>query len=433
MNRTKLQRLLFILCTMGLLSAHSPALATVIEQSADGVGTMAYMTSGTVTLTDVTVPLRAGTTAHKHTVSGSSKRAEVDDNSWHAYAPGTYFYGMSYYIPADGTWTSTTRAIVAQWRFSNIAEGSSSVVNCSMYDCSRSTFHGGSGGHLLVDEGNWTMSIAYQDPACTNCAGMLDARLNLGAITQGVWTDFIIEAKWTHLTSGYVKVWRQVNGGGYTLVTTYTGSTWFNQYQAGSNRAGQTVKAPNFTVGHYWSNDSVQRTIYTDEIRVSNSATNGYNEVKVSGTGTGLPSTFSGDYKIINSYSGLSLRPLNGGTTDNTNIVQQAYTSGWTSQQWTITDVGSGLYEIKNVFTGKLLRPLDGVTTDDAQIVQFTDNNWGSQRWTITDVGGGLYEIKNSYSGKLLRPLGGSNVSGTNVVQFTDNNWGSQRWLITRP
>lgn len=127
---------------------------------------------------------------------------------------------------------------------------------------------GGSGHHLLVDNGRWKFTFVRQNPNLATCGGLTAVALDLGAVERGVWTDFIIQGKWRHTSDGNIRIWKQVNGGGYSEVNAFRGANWFDQYQTGSQLAGRDVMAPNFTVGLYWSNDALQRDLYSDQIRV---------------------------------------------------------------------------------------------------------------------------------------------------------------------
>lgn len=263
MKKISLIPLLFCLC-------FSPAIvkAQLIEHALEDKGTMDYvLKNGTIDL--VTSPVRVGTFAHRHQASTSQKRAEIDDNSWHAYdvKGNVYWYGMSYYLPAS-SFSDDINTYITQFRFSNIPEGSSSVQNCTTRECGQGGGESGSGHHIKINSSQWEFTLRHQDPDCALCKGTVTKKFFFGLIALDKWTDFVMQARWSHNTDGFVKVWKQVADGGYELVLDYQGRTWFDKYADGSHRQGQDVKAPNFTVGLYYSNKTNTRTMYTDEIRV---------------------------------------------------------------------------------------------------------------------------------------------------------------------
>jgi hypothetical protein len=263
MKKTYLTTLLFsLLISPTLLNAQ------LIEYAIEDKGTFCYVLNNG-TITTVSTPVRVGTFAFRHQVSTNQKRAEIDDCSWHAYdAKGNvYWYGASYYLPS-ASFGDDINSYVTQFRFSNIPEGSSSVQNCTTRACGQGGGESGSGHHLKVNNKQWEFTLRHQDPNCEPCRGSVTQKFFFGAIATNTWTDFVMQAKWSHNTDGFLKVWKQVNDGGYELVLDYQGRTWYDKYAEGSNRQGQDVKAPNYTVGLYYSNKTDTRTMFTDEIRV---------------------------------------------------------------------------------------------------------------------------------------------------------------------
>jgi hypothetical protein len=242
--------------------------AQLIEYALEDKGTFCYILNNG-TITTVSTPVRVGTFAFRHQVSTNQKRAEIDDCSWHAYdAKGNvYWYGASYYLPS-ASFSDDINSYVTQFRFSNIPEGSSSVQNCTTRNCGQGGGESGSGHHLKVNNQLWEFTLRHQDPNCEPCKGSISQKFFFGGIATNTWTDFVMQAKWSHNTDGFLKVWKQVNDGGYELVLDYQGRTWYDKYAEGSNRQGQDVKAPNYTVGLYYSNKTDTRTMFTDEIRV---------------------------------------------------------------------------------------------------------------------------------------------------------------------
>jgi uncharacterized protein len=84
-------------------------------------------------------------------------------------------------------------------------------------------------------------------------------------------------------------------------------------------------------------------------------------------------------YRIDSVYTGKSLRVSS--TAENAQAVQ--YTrSKFDSQQWTLIKDGTA-YRIKNKYTAKVLRPLNGSSSNDADVVQTTDQSFSTQKWSF--------------------------------------------------
>jgi hypothetical protein len=234
-----------------------------IESAIDDFGTFTTVVQGAGnSLTPGTDVIRGGAASFKHVTSGDPKRAELDDNSWHAYNAKTsnYWYGFSYFIPDDGTYTDSLRQFAGQWRFSNIVGAGATIPNCAM------SGYGGSGHHLMIETGHWVYNVQHQDPTKETCSGLISKDFELKPFKKGVWTDIVVHSQFRE-TDGFIKVWIAEDGGGYEQVMDYHGPTWFDQYQEGSALSGREMAAPNFTVGSYWSNSPTLKTLYSDQIR----------------------------------------------------------------------------------------------------------------------------------------------------------------------
>jgi hypothetical protein len=258
------------LCAVVLVS--TSASARVLEYATEDAGTMAYKIAGASSITTTTEQVRKGTYAFNHVVSGSDKRAEIDDNSWHQYGKGNpLFYGMSYFVPT--TWESNLTAVVAQWRYSNLVEPGYTIPNCAINrtsGCNNAGYVGGSGWYLQVKNDRWVLFYRYAENGCATCVGMIENNIDLGPVTKGQWTDWVFKIKYSHNTDGELSIWRAVNKSAYVNIYARTGlRTWFDKYAAGTPYAGRTVQAGNFTVGHYASNYTTSHTLYTDEIKFS--------------------------------------------------------------------------------------------------------------------------------------------------------------------
>ncbi len=170
-------------------------------------------------------------------------------------------------------------------------------------------------------------------------------------------------------------------------------------------------------------------------VLIRTTGTNGYVIADAVGFVGATAPAIASPAKIINSQTSKSLRPYNAGTGDNVNIVQYTYNSTWTSEHWTITDLGNNYYSIRNVYTGKSLRPLNASTIAGANIIQYTyDSTWQSEQWELIPEGAGYYGIRNRYSGLALRPVNAGTGNDVQIVQEPYNaSDASMKWLIAAP
>jgi hypothetical protein len=235
-----------------------------------------------LTYTDPT-RVRRGTASIRHEVWTSTTdptmRAELNDVGMGVHPlknssgqPYYYWYGWSFYIPDNAQWQkSGLRQYLAQWRYQN----TSGCVDSK--SCAGVTI-GGSGHHMLYDNGRLTFDLFPQDSACSYIPRRVKkVALDLGTCPRGVWVDVMIRALWTNNSNGNVAIWVQRNNGGYALAANYTGANWVDQYGPGCGYglASKPVSAPNWQMGLYWGSDyglstgptaSSPRILYTDSI-----------------------------------------------------------------------------------------------------------------------------------------------------------------------
>lgn len=253
----------------------------------------------------VTEPVRDGTKAYRTYIPKqpdpnvfSARRAEIDDGQFGFYTDDTYWYGVSYNVPNHPNWTKTGYyQFVGQMRISNLREnklpsGRYDIANAEMRDGIQKVFHGGSGHHLLVNDGRWQFLLLFQDLGVGSCFGSSQRAFDLGAVDFGKWTDFVIQGKWSHLESqGALRIWKRVEGElDYKLVCEFYGTTWFDTYAVGSGAANRAlpgvakVNSPNLTAGLYYGSDGLDRELFIDEIRVSDFPSDyGFEQVKAVG------------------------------------------------------------------------------------------------------------------------------------------------------
>lgn len=264
----------------------------IVEQSREGFGTYCEPETNNGFVRVTSAVARRGSTAVEHRVTATfPRRAELDDCSFHDYDPDrTYWYGMSLLLDGEGFASGDFQQYVGQWRFSNLPQGGP-VPNCEMFrECGGGEIYGGSGHHLLVQNGRWVITLAVQDPNCGSCEALDHVEFDLGPAEVDVWTDWVFRMDFSHETDGAVDVWRAVDGGDYEQVARYRGRTWLEFYQARSaQRTGGVldgrVMAPNHTVGLYAANDAGARAMFSDEIRVyqEEAGADGFARVSVDG------------------------------------------------------------------------------------------------------------------------------------------------------
>lgn len=222
--------------------------------------------------------VRKGAYSVKHSLYGPiyphlSKRAELGDNNFINHprtdANGNkyyYWYGWSYFVPDEPNWNIPGfYQFIGQFRSNN-------GLDCFYSVLCDGTHIGGSGSHMFYSNGNMYFNLIYQDDNCPGEFKVGEQQFNLGKMPKGVWMDFVVEADWTHLPTGFIKMWVQKDNGGYVLVMDHTGPNWIDKYSSKcgvSNMAGITAPSPNWQVGLYYSNDSPNenepRYLYSDE------------------------------------------------------------------------------------------------------------------------------------------------------------------------
>jgi hypothetical protein len=142
------------------------------------------------------------------------------------------------------------------------------------------------------------------------------------------------------------------------------------------------------------------------------------------------------DYVFIrNRNAGRALRIYNNLLADNTNVVLYDYNTTYTSQRWTVMDMGNGYFTLRSWNANnidKLMQPLNSATANNTNSVILEANPAQyAQQWSFTDTGNGYFNIQNRLSGTSLQPLNGGTANNTNVVINTTNpDAASQQWEI---
>jgi hypothetical protein len=146
-----------------------------------------------------------------------------------------------------------------------------------------------------------------------------------------------------------------------------------------------------------------------------------------SGTGT-LPQSGS-IYNLICKTSGMALDNDNG-TTNGTLVIQWVQSSGNTSEQWQLTDIGDDYYNLICQANGLALDNDNG-TTNGSTVWQWTPQSGDTnQMWQFVNLGGGVYNLLCLTSGLALDNEG-STTEGTNVFQWTQQSGSTnQEWTL---
>ena len=144
---------------------------------------------------------------------------------------GEHWYGISIYLPTDWSDTPAGYHLVTQWH--TAATGAMQPLQLNIHD----------------DKATWERWDGFSGSAVRT---VLHRSLN--APLKGVWTDYVVHAKWTESEYGYIQIWQRgsqiVDFAGRTLTVGGGGCYW---------KAGCT-----YTVAD-------TKTVYIDEMRMAGS------------------------------------------------------------------------------------------------------------------------------------------------------------------
>ena len=204
----------------------------------------------TASVTVSTAVSRRGNYAMKAYIQTADKRAEGVSQR-RGTVGGVNWYGWSIYVPADYAGDGLYD-IVSQfhdWHATQPAWGKDNRAPTCF---------------LFTTSGNLQLDLKYQSAPQT----VAHQSFNLGAYTKGAWHDIVVDVKWTHLSTGFMKVW--VNG---VLKLDYTGPTYMD-YGAAN---GPYFKMGDYKGAYNWPGTS-PRYFYMDEFRMGD-ASSTYDEV----------------------------------------------------------------------------------------------------------------------------------------------------------
>lgn len=143
------------------------------------------------------------------------------------------------------------------------------------------------------------------------------------------------------------------------------------------------------------------------------------------------PSPFSGNYKLENVTSGMSLG-VQGGSTANSAPIVQNPDNGSASASWSFELRSNGYYQIKNAASGQVLNVAGGSGKLGAPMVQWPggDTAAGNDLWKPVANPDGTWSFYNRNSKLALDDPAGSTAAGTQYTQWPPNDSGNQRFRV---
>jgi len=152
------------------------------------------------------------------------------------------------------------------------------------------------------------------------------------------------------------------------------------------------------------------------------------NIITVYGPRTGpAPSIPNATYQIrLGTGDGLCL-DVEGGSLEDTALIQQYTCNGSAAQRWNVANVGNNVYELRALASDKCLDVRGGSSQSGAVIHQYTCNGSAAQHWVVDDLGSGQYRlIAQTGSGMCLDVRGGSAQNATKLQQYACNGGPAQ-------
>lgn len=195
--------------------------------------------------TIVSSPVRSGRKAARFELHKGTERSEIRQNR--VKTNGEYWYGWSVLIPDDFR-RDPSYDIIGQFHD---------------YQGSNNGWWGNAPRHLplyfFLQNDDWYLRGTHQKYPNQK---MTDTFIkNLGAVNKGKWTDFVVNAKWSYKSDGFIKVWQDGK-----LVFHKTGSVYYNLPSGPYLKIGIYKGDPDWPG---YKNIS-KRVVYFDEIRVGN-------------------------------------------------------------------------------------------------------------------------------------------------------------------
>ncbi|MDW6005284.1 family 43 glycosylhydrolase [Vibrio mangrovi] len=150
--------------------------------------------------------------------------------------------------------------------------------------------------------------------------------------------------------------------------------------------------------------------------------------------GVGTPGIEEGQYVVKNVLSHRCLQPLDGATSDGTQIVQHSCDDS-AAQNFTLKHSLDGRYKLVHQQSGKLLDISRGSAANGANAILWSDYDGPNQFWNLTRErdNSPLFSIENDHSQRLLESLNASTEQDAKVGQWQDNGGNQQRWWLAKP
>lgn len=141
--------------------------------------------------------------------------------------------------------------------------------------------------------------------------------------------------------------------------------------------------------------------------------------------------TFSGYYRILNTYSGKYLQSTSCDDLDN--IIQYEETND-DSQVWRFIPTDNGYFNIVNKFSNKTLDVLFTSIEEGAPVGQYSISGHWCQQWELDrdPIDKSKVKIRNRGSAKLLSIFDDSKVNFAEIIQASENLTLSSEWRILK-
>jgi hypothetical protein len=353
-----------------LLAVTTPVQASLLQTYDFETGDLSRLEGieldgSTASVTASTDFARRGRYSMKAFINKADKRAEAVC-TMRGTVGGVNWYGWSVYVPADQP-NDGKFDIISQFHDWHNGQPAWAVDGTAPTNIT------------LGEDGMLRFSLKHQGPVdpVTGNPTTVHPLFDLAPATKGAWHDFVVNVRWTHLSTGFLKVW--LNG---ELLVDYTGPTYMD-YGAG--------KGPYFKMGDYkgiynWPGTG-PRYFYMDEFRMGGESCT-YDEVNPAQV---APTVYEGF-----NYTPGSVAGLEGGA---------GWLSGWTQSG------GAGQH---HVITGGFSYA-DLVSTGNRFRIFDTDGNLQTVTRTLAGTAG---EIPGTY---WISFLAKKNASGReSYIKFGD-------------
>jgi hypothetical protein len=196
-------------------------------------------------LSTVSSPTRAGKVAFKHWVDQHGERSELA--MARTRIGRTYWYGWSMFLTEDFDHRGHYAILMQLAAYPSPRDGK--------FPC-------GGNGHMISVGDSGTVSYALQRQGETKDSECEKFSLGDVGAMKGRWVDFVMHARWTGDSDGFLRLWMKIGDGPYDKKIDYEGRTWWNDEGDG----------PYFKMGLYMGDPGWKgpesRTLITDEYRL---------------------------------------------------------------------------------------------------------------------------------------------------------------------